>query len=124
MGKGAWREANVMRIVGAAVLAAGLSGAAEAQMKPFIDGNMLLERCRQTRGTYDFGYCNGYVTGIADLLANTNPVNGFRACIPPTAMLGQLRDTVVTWLDRHPQHRHNPADILVPTALSEAFPCR
>ena len=112
------------RTVAAAFLATVISGEAGAQLKAFIDGDLLLERCRKTRGTYDFGYCNGYVTGIADLLANNNPVNGFRACIPSNVTLGHVRDTVASWLERNPQHRHNPADFLVPSALSEAFPCR
>lgn len=110
------------RIVAAALLVAGISG--EAGADGFINGNMLLQYCREPRGTFGFGACSGYVTAIADALAR-DPVGGYRACMPPDSVTaGQVRDIAVQWLQRNPQLRHYSAEGLVAKALSEAFPCR
>jgi len=64
----------------------------------------------------------GYVAAISDSL-NRNKVNGFPACLPDYVELGQIKDVVKIFFDKHPEIMHFAASGLVATALAEAFPC-
>ena len=66
--------------------------------------------------------CVGYISAIADVMS-IEPVNGFRACIPPPVTLEQLREIVVTFLNSHVAVRQDAAPGLVASALAESFPC-
>jgi hypothetical protein len=90
-----------------------------------VTGNRLLDDCQKPNDEISGPFCGGYIAAIADVLSNkNNSVNGARACLSGGVTIGQLRDIVVQWLQRHPQHRHNGAEGLVAAALMEAFPCR
>ena len=109
----------IASIVVAASILAGLTTDAEAT---FDNGNKLLGTC-QNESEIPWGYCLGYIVGIAEVL-ETEPLVGMGACLPKTATKGQLRIIVIKWLEANPQHLHFSAHSLVVKALSKAFPCK
>jgi hypothetical protein len=70
------------------------------------------------------GTCMGYLTAVMDALAGGGNVNGYRACIPPTADMNQIVDIVKSFIRNHPEKRHFLAVGLVAASFSEAFPCK
>lgn len=107
----------------AMLIAIGAAAPARAQ---YFDGNTLHFRCQQERETAMVRWtdCLGYVSGVADVMSGRNAINGVQACIPRGTSRNQLKDVVVDWLRRHPEHRHHNAGGLVAAALAEAYPCR
>jgi len=118
-----WRKAMNMR---AAVLVALLwpifpASAAE------IDGNLLLQDCNEATASFGFGYCAGYVAGVAHLVSVESYEGStyfWKSCPPKAATTEQLVDVVKKFLNEHPEDRHRPALLLVLKALSNAFPCQ
>jgi hypothetical protein len=100
----------------------------------YISGNDLYPLCsatpenvpgdQQANASTQWGFCRGYIAGVADILEN-GEVGGYRACIPaPTVEIGQLAEVVTNFLRDHPDERHLTAANNVAFALSEAFPCK
>jgi hypothetical protein len=87
----------------------------------FYDGNALLANCQSTGGM-PLADCNGFITGVADVISNQLVVD-VNACIPEGATRRQVIDVAVDWIDRYPATRHLAAYKLVALALHEAFPC-
>ena len=85
----------------------------------FYDGNALFADCDKgdEYNTLEWRLCSGYITGVAEALP------GQVFCLPATASVGQIRDTVKLWLKDHPEKRHLAASSLVVNALKEKFPC-
>jgi Rap1a immunity proteins len=48
----------------------------------------------------------GYLIAVMDALADGAVVNGYRACIPPTADMNQITDVVKNFIRNHPEKRH------------------
>jgi hypothetical protein len=71
-----------------------------------------------------YGLCAGYVWGVADIMMESIPAFGWRACLPKTVNSKQAVDVVKRWLDQHPERGHYNAVSLVAVALAEAFPCK
>ncbi len=67
--------------------------------------------------------CIGYITGIADVLAEGDTVDGWRACISLGVTNSRLTNVVKSWLEQHVENRHRSAPRLVAEALAEAYPC-
>jgi hypothetical protein len=90
----------------------------------YTTGHDLMEQCT-TQNKYGFfeGVCLGYVIGIADSMIAGNTINGYRACLPSDASLGQLKDVVVKWLTNNLEKRNLAANRLVAAAFHDAFPC-
>jgi hypothetical protein len=79
---------------------------------------------QQANASTQWGFCRGYIAGVADILENRE-VAGYRACIPaPTAEISQLAEVVTNFLRDHPDERHLTAASNVAFALSKAFPCK
>ena len=100
----------------------------------YISGNDLYPLCsatpenvpgeQQANVSTQWGFCRGYVAGVADILENRE-VAGYRACIPtPTVEIGQLGDIVTNFLREHPEERNLTGANIVALALSQAFPCK
>jgi hypothetical protein len=122
-----WRETCVAAVF---VLAAISSSFAEH----YISGVDLYPLCsaspenvpgeQQANASTQWGFCRGYVAGVADILENRE-VAGYRACIPTTtAEIGQLGDIVTNFLRDHAEERHRTGASIVALALSQAFPCK
>lgn len=80
------------------------------------DGNKLLEWCKETPVM-----TMSYVTGITDAYAVAGAP--FKYCPPEEVTYGQVRDVTCKWLENHPEDRHVSGSMLVPLALSKAWPC-
>src|SRR5262249_29484847 len=112
------------------VLAATSSSLAER----YISGNDLYPLCsatpenvpgeQQANASTQWGFCRGYVAGVADILENKE-VAGYRACIPTTAVeIGKLGEIVTDFLRDHGEERQRTGASIVALALSQAFPCK
>ena len=62
-------------------------------------------------------YALGYIVGVTDAFIGT------AICIPPGVSQGQLMDVVKNFLNRAPQARNLPANVLVMVAVEEHWPC-
>jgi hypothetical protein len=95
-----------------------------------LDGNALLETCtdalryvdngyRRTRAqdAVHFGWCVGYTMGWMDAYPWA------AALRLPKITAVQLVRIVVQYLRDHPQRLHDTRDVLIRSALQEAFPC-
>lgn len=111
------------RTASLAAIAVGalLTGSPARALSVFQTGNTLLTEC-QSAQLYDRIACYGYATAVADVLAG-NAINGFRACVPKSAKVGQVADVAARFLREHPESRHHAANALVAEALATAFPC-
>jgi hypothetical protein len=85
----------------------------------FITGNDLYSNCKDPNA-YKSNTCLGYIAAVTDIIQFFDS----NICITEDVNLGQLKDIVVAWLTRKPQHRHDNASGLVFAALAEAFPCK
>ena len=107
-----------------ALLVAGV-GTAEAQdVRAFLDGNRLWQFCSAPRGSLQFGFCSGHISGVADALTAYGRLGGYRACIPDRVQVEQVVDVAIQDLRVNPSRRHLTAASLTARALAEAFPCR
>jgi hypothetical protein len=106
-----------------AVALACLPTAARAD---FATGNILWRFCNDPDPTtwVSYGYCAGYMSGVADIMMQSIPVFGWRACLPETVSAAQATDVLKQFLNQHPEQRHYAAASLVAKALAEAFPCK
>jgi len=84
----------------------------------YLTGKELLQMCGSNFNT-DYGYCAGYVTGVADEL-----LGGNIACHRVTVKSQQLRDITVRYMEKHPESLKQPARRVTAAALAAAFPCR
>lgn len=106
----------------------------EQTVHAFLNGNLLLESCRDsTRGGANV--CLGYVQGAIDTILlfkglavratqSDTPVLAGWGCFPAGVTAGQGRDIIVRYLESHPERRHISGATQVYIALSEAFPCQ
>jgi hypothetical protein len=87
--------------------------------RDFYDGNGLHQKCTST-SNMDFGFCAGYISGVADVLQSQN---GNSVCLPRNVVVGQVVDTVKKYLVDYPESRHYAAYSEILVALEKAFPC-
>lgn len=98
----------------AALFAAPENAAAQNH---YMTARELLHLCNSNFNT-DYGYCAGYVTGIADEL-----LDGGRACHRVTVRSQQLRDITLRYMEKHPESLDRPARSVTAAALAANFPC-
>ena len=67
------------------------------------DGNNVLMICEHDEALKG---CVGYLTGIADAMADGSIVAGRKACIPSGVKTGQLISVTVNYLTSHANLRH------------------
>jgi len=91
-----------------------LAGTADAQ---FRSGNKLLAEL-QSDNIVDRMFAVGYVTGVADAMDQS------LYCLQNGMTIGQVSDTIQVALERTPQIRNEPADVLIVAILSKHFPCK
>jgi len=93
-------------------------------------GNELLLICKSSH-SYERGHCDGYIRGaIAGFDAgNVHGSDGVTSMKPPIFCISrqvtilQLRDIFIRYLEQNPGHRNLPAEPLLFSALTIAFPC-
>ena len=95
----------------------------------FQNGNKLYADCT-SNNRYDQAYCLGYVVGVTDLAVNLSDAAELGArppkvCIPLGVTQGQVKDVVIDYLRRDPEHRHHvTAVVQVEIAVVDAWPCK
>lgn len=93
----------------------------------FATGNKLAAHCGGTEQqlvTASTGFCIGYVSAVADVMAYTS-ISAFRACIPVESVSsGRLVRVTFKYLREHPEQLRHSAESVVARALSAAFPCK
>jgi hypothetical protein len=70
----------------------------------------------------DLAVALSYIDGIMDAYATVGPPIDY--CPPRGVTYGEVRDVVCRWVDNYPQERHKAGALLVPVALSKAWPCK
>src|SRR5580704_8738420 len=89
----------------ATILLASLA-TASTDATTFMTGNALYSHCAvPTKDETATSICFGYISAIVDVMA-VNAINGYRACIPLTVRIPQLRDVVNQYLMANPAKRH------------------
>jgi hypothetical protein len=98
------------------ILLGSITGNGHAQE---VTAQQLLELCSPQASDAGHGICLGYIIGSLD----TSVVRG-GMCPPPSLTHGQVRDTVLEFMRKHPERLQEPAPHLIVAAMAEAFPCR
>lgn len=88
----------------------------------FNGGDDLWMQCNATdpktgMGRAYRGFCMGYIKAVADVLNHQEHIR-----TPHDLANGQLYDTVMAWLSKHPEQRHLAALDVIYLALHERFP--
>ena len=103
---------------------------------PHVDIQTLLASCRALETSAQWGYCVGYIEGIADKMwvtglqrteygDGTKPTPNESIC--PDANNYDASVTVplfVNWAEHHPEKSQLPAFLGVADALQEKWPCK
>jgi hypothetical protein len=106
----------------AAILAAGLFLNGESRAAdPTASCQYLAEACADEVGSFQEGYCIGYVSGVA--ASYTPPPGGRNFCAPSTVTRGQLEAVTAKWLKANPARWHLAPWRCVVEALAAVFPC-
>ena len=107
-----------------ALLLAAAAAVADVPPSPgrltFVTGNTLLDYCTKPAGS---DACLSYLSAVADTMTAGADLNGVRACVLRGVTTGQLRDVTVAFLQAHEEQRWESGGVLVPVALSLAYPC-
>lgn len=105
-------------------IALGQAGSAAAG---FVSGAELRDSCRPQKidpvYRLKVAECRGYVVGIADSFDCERPNRQPAWNSHSPVSQEDLVNTVLTWLDTHPQSLEFQADGLVAAALSQTYPC-
>ncbi len=109
-------------VVAAALFAASLLLTGGSRADDAIEScQYLAQACADEVGTFQEGYCIGFVSGVA---ASYTPMPGGRNfCAPRTATRGQLEAVAAKWLKANPEKWHLAPWRCVVDALADAFPC-
>ena len=98
------------------ILLGSISGNSYAQE---VTAQQLLVLCSPQASEAGHGICLGYIIGSFD----TSVVRG-GICTPTSLTHGQVRDTVLEFMRKHPERLQEPASHLIVAAMAGAFPCR
>jgi hypothetical protein len=99
------------------LLAAASPASGATRVTAFMDGNELLQTCRDREPA-----CLPYVIGVADALEMVSR-RLTNICRPDGVTPEQLLDVLISWLEDNPAERHRPAAKLAGMAYAGAWPC-
>ena len=103
---------------------AGIAGVSPpAHADAIFSGEYLQGLCADYYRPTNTAACQGYVKGVADVLAKGEVVGGYKACIIEPANDERLVEIVTGYLNRAGERKSDPATSLVAHALSESYPC-
>lgn len=95
-----------------------------------VSGRDLLDHC-ENKGTFQHGYCYGYIQGtieynaLADyVLSEKKLIESPKHCIGSGVPLGKAVEEVVKYLKSNSGKLNQHAGNLVLLAIDEAFPCQ
>jgi|SRR5882672_6784813 len=99
-------------------------------------GNDFLRVCdiKESNPTVTDGVCIGYVNGVLEgfnmamrlgqVARHATITTGSFFCLPSESTMGQKYRVVVKYMNDHPEKTHNPTELLILDAVTEAFPCK
>jgi Rap1a immunity proteins len=78
--------------------------------------NFLAGKCKNwdTSGSFEAGYCVGFITGVDSQVEN---------CPGDNVTRGQVLKVALKYMDDHPEELDQAASTVVRRALLKAFPC-
>jgi hypothetical protein len=106
------------------VLALAIAVPAHAQLQDITraTGNDLYPLCQST-DKEDIAFCHGYILGFVHGLIALGSEERRESLSIPSGITGQqVVDIIVKYLKNHPEFRHLHADVLIFSALLDAFP--
>jgi Ssp1 endopeptidase immunity protein Rap1a len=106
----------------ALMLTALTTKAEQIYLPHYMDGNGLLDACKSGGGE-NSALCLGYILGVADTLAEWKYSQGGDVCLNPQVPGGEITDTVVRFLQEHPDSRHAGASLQTMAAVALALHC-
>ena len=107
----------------AALMLTTLTTSAEQIYLPqYVDGNALLDACKSGGGESS-ALCLGYILGVADTLAEWKHSEGDDVCLNRKVPGGEITDTVVKYLQEHPESRHAGASLQTMAGIGLALRC-
>jgi hypothetical protein len=94
-----------------------------------VSGRDLLDHC-ENKGTFQHGYCYGYIQGTIDynaladyVLSEKKMIESPKHCISSEVSLGKAVEEVVQYLKSNPEKLNQLAGNLVLLAIDESFHC-
>lgn len=105
---------DAMKVAALASLGILMTTASDAQASNGIE----IERWCEN----DSAVALAYIDGVTDAYATVGPPIDY--CPPKGATYGEVRDVVCKWVKNHPEERQKAGALLVPVALSKAWPCK
>ena len=99
-----------------------LSTGAAAQGAVWADGNLIKRVCEGN--VSERGSCLGFVTAVAEILADPFYGIGGKVCFPQGTTSVQLQAAFLKYLKDHPEVLRISAARLAVQALEQTFPCR
>ena len=109
---------TLMKIISAAVITMTVSMPVHA-----TDGNLLMHLCRPDADDFGQGVCTGYISGVWEMFAVTFNKETDR-CVKEGVTHQQVKEAVMNYLDSAtPADLSIPAYILIPNAITTAYPC-
>ena len=111
-------ESGMMRLTILATLVAIIPMQAGAG---YFSGNELHALCA-SKAPEAVPLVAGYVAGVTDSLMSSHEMSPF-VCVPPAASMGQVKDVVCSYLDKHPESRHGEASLETLSALVGVWSC-
>ena len=84
--------------------------------QPIEDGKLFFHQCTDPNPV-NVGFCLGYITGIADVIADRD------ACFQKGTTMAQISTFVRIWLARRPHLHRYSANSLIVASLKDGFPC-
>ena len=95
-----------------------------------VSGKELLDHC-ENEGTFQHGYCYGYIQGTIDynalanyILLEKKIIESPKHCIGSEVSLDKAVKEVVQYLKNNPEKLSQTAGNLVLLAIDESFPCQ
>ena len=100
-----------------------VSGAACADERPFDTIQDLHTMCQDNAPLGYWGWCMGYLLGVADTMVESHGSKDERICVKDYtgAMLQRI---FINWAEKHPKRWQESRWIGATTALHEAWPCK
>jgi hypothetical protein len=93
-----------------------------SRTRQLLDGQSLLHLC--SGNSADKNACTAYIQGASDQWNLYRALTRTTQCGPETLTGGQLRDVVVVYLQKHPEHLIDSAAGLVVEAMTAAWKCK
>jgi hypothetical protein len=88
------------------------------------DGFELLKECQSKEYSTKL-LCSAYIIGATDALTGVGKKSPYyKFCIPPKTPIGQIVQTVKTWLPNNSKYLKFAGPSVIALALSEKFPCK